>query len=59
MENHARANFIFPCQMMFDIEKNLSMYWEATMNESNKKMSYKKLTKMVIKMSKFSWMERI
>jgi hypothetical protein len=29
------------------------------LNESNKKMSYKKLTKMVIKMSKFSWMERI
>ncbi len=54
MENHARANFIFPCQMMFDIEKILSMYWEATLNESNKKMSYKKLTKMVIKMSKFS-----
>ncbi len=39
--------------MMFDIEKNLSMYWEATLNESNNKMSYKKLTKMVIKVSKF------
>jgi hypothetical protein len=39
--------------MVFDIEKILSMYWEATLNESNKKVSYKKLTKMVIKMSKF------
>ncbi len=31
--------------MMFDIEKNLSMYWEATLNESNNKMSYKKINK--------------
>ncbi len=45
MENHARANFIFPCQMMFDIEKNLSMYWEATLNESNKKLPYKNINK--------------
>ncbi len=29
--------------MMFDIEKNLSMYWEATLNESNNKMSSKKI----------------
>jgi hypothetical protein len=62
MENCARANFIFPWQMMFDIEKILSMYWEAaTLNESNNKMPYKKFNKNANKNVKIlhEWKESI